>query len=51
MDGGRTLSIQLFDDLGDSALKVFLNFGGKPTPERVAQFEGLRERFRLGPTD
>jgi putative hemin transport protein len=41
-----TLSIQFFDRAGDSALKVFLNFGGKVTPERAEQFEALRERFR-----
>lgn len=45
LDGGRTLSVQLFDREGDSALKVFLNFGGKPTKEREAWFVGVRERF------
>src|SRR5262245_53339190 len=34
MDGGRTLSFQLYDAAGDSALKVFLNFGGEPSPQR-----------------
>jgi putative hemin transport protein len=47
IDGGRTLSFQFFDSRGDSALKVFLNFGGKPTPERESAFEAIRERFRL----
>jgi putative hemin transport protein len=47
MDAGRTLSVQLYDLQGDSALKVFLNFGGKPTPQREQQFAGLRERFGL----
>ncbi len=46
MDGGRTLSVQFFDRQGDSALKVFINFSGKPTPERESLFAGLRERFR-----
>jgi len=41
-----TLSFQFFDRKGDSALKVFLNFGGKPTPERSAQFASIREQFR-----
>lgn len=45
MDAGRTLSVQLFDDNGDSALKVFLNFGGKPSAERQRQFASLKERF------
>jgi putative hemin transport protein len=47
MDGGRTLSFQFFDTKGDSALKVFLNFGGAPTPEREKTFETIRERFGL----
>jgi putative hemin transport protein len=46
-DGGRTLSVQFYDDRGDSALKVFVQFSGKPSAQRVAQFEDLRERFRL----
>jgi putative heme iron utilization protein len=46
MDGGKTLSIQFFDQHGDSALKVFVNFSGKPTAQRAEQFAGLRERFR-----
>lgn len=45
MDGGRTLSVQFFDEGGDSALKVFLNFAGKPSAEREAQFERFRSRF------
>ena len=47
MDGGRTLSIQFFDHAGCAAMKVFLNFAGKPKPERVAAFEELRGRFRM----
>jgi putative hemin transport protein len=47
MDGGRTLSVQFFDTHGAAALKVFLNFGGQPTPERESAFTSLCERFRL----
>jgi putative hemin transport protein len=49
MDGGRTLSVQFFDTKGDSALKVFVNFAGKPTQQREQQFAALRDRFRLQP--
>lgn len=48
MDGGRTLSVQFYDERGDSAIKVFLNFGGKPSAEREAQFEAIRARFAKG---
>jgi putative heme iron utilization protein len=48
MDGGKTLSVQFFDRQGDSALKVFVNFGGKPTAQLEEQFAALRERFRTG---
>ncbi len=41
-----TLSLQFFDAQGDSALKVFLNFGGRPTQEQAAHWLALRERFR-----
>jgi putative hemin transport protein len=47
MDTGRTLSVQFYDIAGDSALKVFLNFSGKPTPEREAIFEDIKQRFAL----
>ncbi len=48
MDGVSTVSVQFYDDRGDSAFKVFLSFGGMPPPpERMAAFEQLRERFRL----
>lgn len=47
MDGGRTLSVQFFDRSGDAAMKVFLNFSGKPKPERVERFAELKERFCL----
>jgi putative heme iron utilization protein len=46
MDGRTTLSVQFYDLKGDAAFKVFVVFAGTPTPERVAQFRGLRERFR-----
>lgn len=47
LDGVNTLSFQFFDPRGDSAFKVFLTFGGKaPPPERVAQFETIRDEFR-----
>jgi hypothetical protein len=41
-----TLSIQFFDKKGDSALKVFLNFGGNPTREQAERWLALCERFR-----
>ena len=47
MDAGRTLSIQFFDLAGGAAMKVFLNFAGKPKPERVKAFEELRATFRM----
>lgn len=48
MDGVNTLSFQFFKPDGHSAFKVFLTFGSKaPSPERVAQFTELRDRFRL----
>ncbi len=48
MDGVSTVSVQFYDDRGDSAFKVFLSFGGKPTPpERMAAFEAIRERFGI----
>ena len=46
LTGINTLSVQFFDRRGAAALKVFFNFGGKPTPQRLAQFESLREYFR-----
>ena len=46
MDGGRTLSIQFFDHAGVAAMKVFLNFAGKPKADRLAAFEVLKQRFR-----
>jgi putative hemin transport protein len=46
MDGTTTLSFQFFDRSGAAAFKVFLNFGGGPSAERLAQFVRLRDRFR-----
>jgi putative hemin transport protein len=46
LTGQTTLSFQLFDQTGDAALKVFLNFGGKATVDRQAQFRELRDAFR-----
>jgi len=48
MDGFKTISFLFFDKNGQSAFKVFLSFGAKaPTPEREAQFNAIREKFRL----
>lgn len=48
MDGVNTLSFQFYDERGSSAFKVFLTFGGDAPPaEKVAQFEAIRDRFRL----
>jgi putative heme iron utilization protein len=41
-----TLSLQFYDPRGDAALKVFLNFGDEPTPERAAWFEEVVTRYR-----
>jgi len=50
LDGVPTLSVQFYDVAGAAAFKVFLTFGGSaPSPERVAQFTELRERFRRHP--
>jgi putative heme iron utilization protein len=45
LDGIATRSFQFFDRAGAAALKVFLNFGGKISPEREAAFNELRNRF------
>ena len=44
MNGTSTLSFQFFDRAGAAAFKVFLNFGGKATPETAARFTELRDR-------
>lgn len=46
MDGMATRSIQFFDQTGAAALKIFLNFGGKSSPEREAWFGDVRKKFR-----
>jgi len=46
LNGVNTLSFQFFDKGGSAAFKVFLNFGGRVTPERATAFADLRERFR-----
>jgi putative heme iron utilization protein len=45
-NGVCTHSVQIYDQNGAAAFKVFLTFGERPRPERVAQFDSLRERFR-----
>ena len=45
LNGNPTLSVQFFDKKGDSALKVFLNFGGRPTKEREEWFGQVKARF------
>jgi putative hemin transport protein len=45
LNGARTLSVQFYDVEGNSALKVFLNFGGRPTAEREEWFRQARQRF------
>jgi putative heme iron utilization protein len=40
-----TLSIQFYDVEGDSALKVFLNFGGRATAPREEWFRRVRQQF------
>jgi putative hemin transport protein len=48
MDGVNTLSFQFFDERGSAGFKVFLTFGGNaPSAEKMAQFEAIRERFKL----
>ena len=48
VDGVNTLSFQFYDQSGTAAFKVFLTFGGKAPPvEKVSQFAGIRENFRL----
>jgi putative heme iron utilization protein len=45
-NGVSTYSVQVYDRDGTAAFKVFLTFGERPRPERIAQFNTLRERFR-----
>ena len=47
MDGVPTVSFQFYDQAGTAAFKVFLTFGGKaPSPEVMAKFTSIRDRFR-----
>lgn len=47
LDGHESLSFQFFDRRGNSAFKVFLNFGGHaPSAEIVQSYNELIERFR-----
>lgn len=47
LDGHESLSFQFFDQRGNSAFKVFLNFGGKdPSPELVETYESLIQQFK-----
>jgi putative hemin transport protein len=41
-----TLSVQFYDRDGDAALKAFIHFSGVCPPERLAAFDGLKDRFR-----
>jgi putative heme iron utilization protein len=46
MDGVPTLSFQFYHREGFAAFKVFLSFGGTaPPPQRVEQFNAIRDRF------
>jgi len=45
LDGINTLSFQFYDRVGAVGFKVFLNFGDALSPDRLQQFEQLRERF------
>ncbi len=46
LDKHESLSFQFFDRRGNSAFKVFLNFGGKaPAPELMEKYNELIKRF------
>lgn len=48
LDKHESLSFQFFDKRGNSAFKVFLNFGGKdPSSELVQIYNELIEKFQL----
>jgi putative heme iron utilization protein len=49
MNGVNTLSVQFYDTAGHAAFKVFLNFGGRASADRAAQFAALRDEFRKAP--
>ncbi|MFZ5880522.1 MAG: ChuX/HutX family heme-like substrate-binding protein [Chloroflexota bacterium] len=45
-DGREALSFQFFDQRGESAFKVFLNFGGQdPAPELLERYQALIAEF------
>ena len=47
LDKHESLSFQFFDRRGNSAFKVFLNFGGKdPAPELMKTYTDLSEKFK-----
>lgn len=47
LDGYETLSFQFFDTTGNSAFKVFLNFGSKdPTHELMQKYSAMIEKFK-----
>lgn len=49
LDGHEALSFQFFDQRGNAAFKVFLNFGGKdPTPELTQKYSELIAKFSKG---
>lgn len=46
LDKHESLSFQFFDQRGNSAFKVFLNFGGKdPAPELMEKYNEIIKRF------
>jgi putative heme iron utilization protein len=48
MDAVPTVSFQFYDQLGNSAFKVFLSFGGKPpSAERMEMFDRVCRQFAL----
>lgn len=48
MSGVNTYSVQFFDKDGHAGFKVFLNFGGRLSPERHDAFCKLRDTFKAG---
>jgi len=48
MDGQPTTSIQFYDRAGQSAFKVFFNFGKQVKPERLEAFNRMCETYALG---
>jgi putative hemin transport protein len=48
LNGKKTLSFQFFDRSGHAAFKVFLGFGARIPPEKMALFAEVRDEFRRG---